>query len=441
MAASADISAVEERLALGDGTVRELMLALGLSQPTLSRALRELERAGRVVRMGTTRGARYGLIRSVADVGSQWPVYRINEEADVQELGRLIALERTDFFMTSGPERMCGRTTAIPYYLQDAWPTGFLGRAIPTLFPELQLPPRVVDWTEGQFFTYLMRRGSTAMGDLIVGAESLDRYFEDKDGSEVVSLEGRAAAYPRIAAAAMAGRAPGSSAHGEQPKFTVCVAQGNSRTQMIVKFSPPRATPTGERWADLLTAEHLAHRVLEEQGIPACRSSLHESEGRVFLECERFDRVGLKGRRGVVSLLAIDAARYAQLDTWTACAQRLVRDELISWDAAEHIRFLDAFGALIGNTDRHFDNISVFDRYEGRFELAPVYDMLPMLFAPQNDQIVERTFERPAEKAAWLSAWKGARALAVTYWERISEDERISRSFRQLSRDCRARLV
>ncbi len=41
---------------------------------------------------------------------------------------------------------------------------------------------------------------------------------------------------------------------------------------------------------------------------------------------------------------------------------------------------------LIGNTDRHFGNVTLFDRYEGPFELAPAYDMLPMLFAPQHQQ-------------------------------------------------------
>lgn len=38
---------------------------------------------------------------------------------------------------------------------------------------------------------------------------------------------------------------------------------------------------------------------------------------------------------------------------------------------------------LIANTDRHFGNVTLFDRYEGPFELAPAYDLLPMLFAPQ----------------------------------------------------------
>jgi hypothetical protein len=41
---------------------------------------------------------------------------------------------------------------------------------------------------------------------------------------------------------------------------------------------------------------------------------------------------------------------------------------------AEWIRLIDAFAQLIANTDRHFGNITLFDDYEGPFQLAPVYD-------------------------------------------------------------------
>jgi HipA-like C-terminal domain len=61
-------------------------------------------------------------------------------------------------------------------------------------------------------------------------------------------------------------------------------------------------------------------------------------------------------------------------------------------DAAtlETVRFVETFGALIANTDRHMGNLACIDRYDGRFELAPIYDMLPMRFAPTHDEIVAR---------------------------------------------------
>lgn len=423
---------IAERLVLGPRSVAELAQALHISQPTASRALRELERRRRVVRIGTTRGARYARLRSLPELGSEWPVYRIDEEGTPHELGRLHAIERDGYYMPAGALRIRGVFAGIPYYLQDARPAGFLGRAVPAAYPELGLPLRVLDWTDEHFLVYLTQRGADATGDLVVGTESLNRYLDGSQTPPFVSIENRVARYPELATAAMSGKAPGSSAHGEHPKFTVCVADGDRRTHMIVKFSPPQSTPTGRRWADLLIAELTAHRMLEAHGIAASRSTLLNCGDRVFLECERFDRVGADGRRGVVSLLAVDTDRYGKLDNWTAGANRLLADSLLSPEDAERIRFLDAFGGLIGNTDRHFGNVTLFDRYQGPFELAPAYDMLPMLYAPENDQLVDREFEPPVGRAEWLSVWSAARTLAAAYWERLAREPRVSADFQNL---------
>src|ERR1700724_248595 len=97
----------------------------------------------------------------------------------------------------------------------------------------------------------------------------------------------------------------------------------------------------------------------------------------------------------------------------------------------ERIRFLDTFGALIATTDRHLGNVTLFDRHEGSLELAPVYDMLPMLFAPQDDQLVARQFEPVPARAAWLSVWTRARALAESYLDRLAQESRMSADFPQ----------
>jgi hypothetical protein len=405
-----------------------------------------LEREGRVLRTGSTRGARYSLLtRTVDDIGAQWPLYRIDEEGRLHEMGTIHALAGNQYVVTrqegQNPlERLHGLFDGIPYYLQDARPGGFLGRAIPTVYAELALPPRVIDWTDDHFLVYLTRRGAGNVGDLIVGAEALNRYINAVNVPPLVQPAERNATYPSLARAAMEGAPPGSSAQGEHPKFIVSVGHLEHRTEMIVKFSPPATTPIGQRWADLLVAEHLAHRVLAERGIPACRSEVFRFEDRVFLEVERFDRVGAEGRRGAVSLLALDTARYGRLDSWAACAQRLAADSLLSAQDAEHIRLLDLFGALIANTDRHFGNVTLFDRYEGPLQLAPAYDMLPMLFAPQSDQIVERQYEPARPTAASLSLWPRARALAETYWELLTQEPSLSGEFRELSGQCLAAL-
>lgn len=440
MPATALTAEVAAQLENGVSSAAELMKALTVSQPTISRTLRTLELDERVLRMGSTRGARYGLRRNIAAIGSRWPLYRIDEAGVAHELGTLNAIARDGYCVSAGPQRLRGLFDAVPYYLQDARPTGFLGRAVPTAYPELGLPPRVTDWTDEHFLTYLTRRGLDTGGNLVVGIEALNRHLASMHPPNVVSLQNRAAAYPDFATASMDGSPPGSSAQGENPKFTACIADRTRMTQVIVKFSPPRSSAIGQRWADLLLAEHLAHGVLQENGIAACPSQWLEYGDRVFLECERFDRIGAEGRRGVVSLLAVDAARYGALDTWTAAAQRLVRDALLSDGDAERIRFLDAFGALISNTDRHFGNVTLFDHFVGRFEMAPVYDMLPMLFAPQDGHLVERPVEATPARAEWLSVWGRARALAEAYWDRISQERRVSTDFQRLGARCLAVL-
>jgi len=408
------------------------MQALGVSQSTVSRALRDLERRHDVMRIGSTRGARYASYRRVAAIGSQWPIYRIDEEGTPHELGTLNSIYRDSYYAVAGPARIAGLFQGVPYYLQDARPAGFLGRAVPAAYPELALPPRVTDWTDEHFLTYLTQRGSDASGNLVIGAEALNRTLAAINSPPVVSVKERATKYPALAIDAMTGAPPGSSVNGEHPKFAACLAEDARRTHAIVKFSPQRSTPTGQRWADLLTAEYLAHRLLEEYGIAACRSRLLEYDDRMFLECDRFDRIGADGRRGIVSLFALDTARYGRLDMWTASAERLAAESLLSPKDVERIRFLDAFGALIANTDRHFGNVSLFDHHQGIFELAPVYDMLPMLFAPQDGQIVARQFDPVPARAAWLAVWADASKLAEVYWDRIAQEPRVSADFHQL---------
>jgi DNA-binding transcriptional ArsR family regulator len=425
-----------EALAQGPAGAAELVRALGVSQPTLSRTISALQREGRIVRLGVTRGARYGLARAVEDVGSQWPLFRVDESGRLMELGPLHALERDFYYARRAPGRLGGVTEGIPYFLEDARPGGFLGRAIPHAFPELELPARIVDWTDAHFLKYLIQRAPDNVGDLILGEGSLERYLARAHDTRVVAAKERAARYTDLAHSAMAGAPAGSSTQGEQPKFLVQVEEDGRRTHMLVKFSPPRSSVSGQRWADLLLAEHLAHELLGHAGIPSCRSRWFLIGERAYLEVERFDRSGAEGRRGAISLYAIDLARYGRLDTWSDCARRLQLEGLLPSHEAQRIRVLDLFAQLIANTDRHFGNITLLDRYEGPYELAPVYDMLPMLFATQHEQILERPYEPAPPAAASLSAWQQARSLAEQYWALLADDPRLTEPFRSLCGRC-----
>ena len=422
----------------------ELEKTLDLSQSAVSRHLRALIAQGQVIRLGSTRGARYGLLRSISNIGSRWQLRQIDPTGNVQLVGQLHALVANEYFFQPSNatfSALSAVTHGIPYFLQDQRPGGFLGRAVPRRFPELGLPQRVIDWTDDQYLQYLTQRSADAVGDLILGDEAFNQYIELQKQRPPVESEARKTEFPRLARDVMLGGLPGSSAHGEHPKFTTLLRRGNDYQPALVKFSPSTATAVGQRWSDLLIAEHRAHELLSRNAVPTVRSEIHQFDGVTFLQMDRFDRCGLEGRIGVTSLHSIDTARYGALDNWVASATRLRRDRRIDEPTLELIRLVFTFGGLIANTDRHFGNLAMLDQYDGRFHLAPVYDMLPMLFAPQNDEIFARVFVPPDPTADTMTVYRRARELAEEYWRLISEDSHVSSEFRAIAAACGSTLA
>jgi hypothetical protein len=425
---------VLRRLAEGAASSAELEQSLGQSQSTMSRLLRQLIAGGQVIRIGSRRGARYALLRAIEGIGARWPLRRIDEHGQVHDLGTLLALSGGEYLLDDAPDTFewGGLTQGLPYYLQDQRPAGFLGRAVPARYPELALPQRVIDWSDDHYLRYLTQRGSDTVSDLVLGDRALDEALQSMHGREALREDERAARYPLLVGQVMEGGLPGSSAHGEHPKF-VALLEGPPARQVIVKFSPSTRTRVGERWADLLIAEHLAHEILRGAGIASAQSRIERFDDRVYLETIRFDRVERAGRIGVTSLYAIDSALYGKLDNWIEAGKRLVADKRIDATALADIRLLATFGALIANTDRHFGNLACFDRYDGRFTLAPVYDMLPMLYAPEHDELPARTFVPLAPNADNLRQFARARDLAERYWSACAGDARITAGFRGIA--------
>jgi HipA-like C-terminal domain len=108
--------------------------------------------------------------------------------------------------------------------------------------------------------------------------------------------------------------------------------------------------------------------------------------------------------------------------------------------ALETVRFVATFGAMIANTDRHLGNLACIDLYDGKFKLAPIYDMLPMLLAPSNDEIVARVFEPPEPAAATMRVWSKAREAAEGYRRWLTKEARISAEFRKICAACLSTL-
>lgn len=428
---------------LADGASSSSVLAeaLGISQPTLSRLINPLIQAERVLKIGATRGARYALRREIRGAGSAWPLFRIDRTGASHAVGTLYALAAGQFyFSTLANEdfRPSELSTGLPYFLQDQRPGGFLGRGVPRRYPELSLPQRTTDWTDDHYLLYLTRHGSDPLSDLVLGEAALTEYLSSIARRQ--PIRNRAVEFPKLLRVAIEGGLPGSSAHGEHPKFAALVGDNSGIRHVLVKFSPPLTSPIGQRWSDLLLAEHIAHVVLASDGIAACRSQIHRFDDHTHLVIDRFDRSGSDGRSGVTSLFAIDLNHYGQLDNWIAAATRLFNDRMIDAATLERVRLLATFGALIGNTDRHFGNLAFFDSYDGTFALTPAYDMLPMLFAPEHNQIIARTFVPAHPTADTMACYRRARRLAEQYWRTVAGDTRISADFRRIGTECLAAL-
>jgi hypothetical protein len=273
-----------------------------------------------------------------------------------------------------------------------------------------------------------------------VGRESIERYFRMVRAQQAPIPEPSIPeAYGRLAGEAMNGQPCGSSAGGEQPKFTAVIDRDRGVQSVLVKFSPLVNTEAGRRWADLLICEDHALRIIREVGtVASARSRIVEAGGRAFLEVLRFDRAGLSGRLPIISLRAVDSEFYGFQDTWCNAANRMSSDDRLSPQDAAAMRWLSVFGRLIGNNDQHFGNISlVMVDGSRRFGLAPAYDMLPMLYRPVDGAVLTPHFEPPSAFPSAPDEWPTALKCALLFWERAGQDPRISGGFRSIcSENC-----
>ena len=290
------------------------------------------------------------------------------------------------------------------------------------MHPDLRLPARPSDWSDHHILLAMSRRGEDLTGNLLVGDESFARWQALE-----MPLKTRSD-YPALAEATIEGQPPGSSAGGERPKFGAFVGGRH----VLVKFAARgnAGDAAARRWCDLLVLEALALNVVSARGVPAARTSIVDADSHCFLESERFDRVGIRGRVAVLSLAAV---QDDPADPWARAAVLLRDAGRLSHEDARRLRWLDAFGALITNTDRHPYNI-IFFADGDTLRLAPAFDQVSMLYAPTADgQVTPRVFAPPRATADTLEVWNDARAAAREFWQRASDDARVSDDLRTIS--------
>jgi hypothetical protein len=400
----------------------ELRAALGISPATLSRLV---SAAGdRVLRLGRGTASSYSRTRLVEGLGRRLPVFRIDEAGQSASAGRLHLLSEGQhgWESTAGIHLFAG----LPPALADMAPQGFLGHGFSARFPELALPPRLGNWSDDHRLVALARRGEDCVGNLVVGDESLARALA------APLREVEPDQYPALARQAATDVA-GSSAGGERPKFGAF----SGGRHLLVKFAPGEDAPTARRWRDLAWCEWKALELVAAAGVPASTARWTDVDGWRFLEVERFDRVGPRGRRAVVSLGAIDDGHLGLGGGWVAVVAQLVGPPfLLSPEDRRRVRWLDTFGQLIGNDDRHPGNLAFYASPEGSLRLAPSYDMLPMILAPSSGTLVTRRFEPAPPTGATIDVWPHAAAWARRFWGEVEAQPVLSDSVRRFAAEA-----
>ncbi len=431
MSGSTLSEALERALRQGPQSAAQLRATVRGSQPTLSRALRGLGPAATSFKIPGERAPRYAWLRQLPmGLDSRQRISRILSTGSIEPFAEV------EFLAGGATLERVGRSSrlyeGLPPYMAFAAPSGFLGRQVAheAAQSEPAFPENLRDWSEDHRVAFLFTRGLNLAGNLVFGEGPLQRELDLRQRPPTPAAS-RLDHFEALASSA-GETSYGSSAGGEQPKFLAVVEDVG---HVIVKFAK-----RGSRMAELLPMEHLALQALNRVGVPASQTRVFTSAQHVFLEVQRFDRIGATGRVGMLSAGSVDDEFFGQRQSWTQFAARCVQERYIRAADAHVINIMAAFSELIGNNDRHHENISLLIGDDAEYAgVAPAYDILPMRYAPLGGGVdPELTPINPAVGAigAQPQVWSTAAQAAESFWTAVQTaqlDAPISRRFRQLA--------
>jgi HipA-like C-terminal domain len=425
----------------GEQTAVDAAMRLRVTGSTITRAVKAL--GAEVITLGRGQHTRYARPLYAYSDRAQWPLFWVSATGELSEFAVASQVQ-------PGAIHVYGSGLNVRSGVDLSWALtplnlrGFLGRA-----QRQQLGAVATNWDAKTEQWSVAQRVFSAQsatldhaGAIIFGEDALRMWQQASSASAVPDdIATLAAHYDSLADGANEGRVAGSSADGEQPKFSTRVTDANDNIRhVLVKFSPPRGTPFGERWNDLLRAEAHAATTLANAGFDVPHTRIVSSKKRMYLESARIDRTGARGRRHLLPLLSVHGAFIAGAQQhWPDTVRRLIAQKRLPISALETTQTLFAFGQLIGNTDMHFGNLGVIAKTpqqlaRGQFDLAPVYDMLPMRFAPNAHDDFGYTDFTPTLSAALSEiALSNAKALASTFWDRCAQDRDVSEGWRVFS--------
>ncbi|MEA3347738.1 MAG: type II toxin-antitoxin system HipA family toxin YjjJ [Pseudomonadota bacterium] len=412
---------IEEYLERGPATSKEIQAVTGMSQSVVARRLRSM--GSRIVKLRSGRTLRYAVTCNAFGGDDKLPLSIVDVYGNTVPVAVIRPLAHGGFFVEASagmPSLLFGVSNDglygdLPYFLFDLRPQGFLGRQVAREMASRfdDFPPDPRNWNTNHIGRYLISNGDDLPGNFKFGGQALLRVRR-----QPVIVSDRD--YPDLADSVMRGVVPGSSAGGEQPKFTAF--SGHSLAHVIVKFSPQEDNSITRRWRDILITEYHAAEVIRNYDFPAAETRLIEMGDRLFLESKRFDRFGEFGRKLMVSLQSVDAEFTGLGRGWLQVLDALSEQGLIGEQDVFDVAILKQFGLLINNTDMHLGNISLAME-GGVFRLLPLYDMCSMGFAPKSGGELPPYNFIPSESAISSNV---ARKMAHDFWERVTNDERIS---------------
>jgi hypothetical protein len=149
------------------------------------------------------------------------------------------------------------------------------------------------------------------------------------------------------------------------------------------------------------------------------RARLHDVDGWRFLELERFDRVGPRGRRAVHRLAVQDDLQGGGTGLGAPAALPFqTHPSFLSRAEVARLRWLQAFSQAIGGT-AHGRHHLVVPAEGGRPVLAPAHGLLPRALAPAEDGAPARPLELSPPGIDHLDVWPGAARWALRFWGEV----------------------
>ncbi len=398
-------------------TAAQLAAATGKSQPSVSVAIKAL--GERVHRIGAARSTRYALKKDILGLPAQQSLLWNGPDIDGKmpwHWGTLTYLHGNWIHIKSTARDWLVKGK-LPWFLTPLRPQGFLGRELARTRPDLPADPE--KWSLEQVLHIIVDKVHDASGAFFFNMIETSVWSAPEDS------DGLAQHYDLLAQQAGAGLPAGSSAAGEQPKFLV---NRRSAGRFLVKFSPPHGTPFGKRWAAMLLLEKLALDILQAHGIECANTQILRSAQRTYLESQRFDRNANRQMQHVVAIAALhDEFTRGSWTNWLTTSEALAKQGFITAQELSQVATIFAFGHDIGNTDMHSGNLSFFveDVIAPKIRIAPVYDMLPMMWKPDIHQgaLSDSPVRQQLMPAGFAQEQTQAREWAIEFWEQAAKLE------------------